>query len=83
MNWKTDLQLRDLEPDQVMEFTCTTCGHVHHCDALVKQVHPELLFAWLDEIERDEVCKKMGCLGRVRLAIYHRSETSGFIGGLA
>ena len=83
MNWKTDLQLRDLEPDQVMEFTCTICGHVHHCDASIKQAHPELLFAWLDEIERDEICSKPGCYGQVRLAIYYNTQTSGFIGGLA
>ena len=48
MNWKTDLQLRDLDPDQIMEFTCLACGHVHHFNAALKQMHPELLFAWLD-----------------------------------
>jgi len=83
MNWKTDLQLRDLDPDQIMEFTCLACGHVHHFNAALKQMHPELLFAWLDEIERDEMCKKPGCFGQTRLAIYHKSETSGFVGGLA
>ena len=83
MNWKRELQLRDLEPDQRLEMTCKTCGHVHYRFARELQIHNELLFAWLDELERDECCHKRGCHGKVRLALCHDHTTSGFIGGLA
>lgn len=83
MNWKTDLQLRDLDADQKIELTCKICGAVQIKQAQDYQARIELTFAWLDEIERDEICKQRGCYGNVRLSIYHKSEQSGFVGGLA
>jgi len=83
MNWKRELQLCDLEPDQRLEFTCRKCAHVHYRLASELQVHHELSFNWLDEIERDECCHRTGCHGHVRLALCHNHSTSGFIGGLA
>ncbi len=83
MNWKTDLQLCDLEPHERFELTCLACGHVHYRTVSELRQHSELTFAWLDEIERDECCHARGCHGRVRLALCHNNLNSGFIGGLA
>lgn len=83
MNWKLELQLCDLEPHQRLEMTCKQCGHVHYRLVSELQSHPELMFVWFSEIERDECCHKMGCRGNVRLMMCHDHSTSGFIGGLA
>jgi len=83
MNWKRELQLRDLEPDQRLEFICKNCGHTHYRFATELQKHNELSLLWLDEVEKDEVCHKRGCFGHVRLSLCHNHATTGFIGGLA
>ncbi len=83
MSWKDELQLLDLDEDQRLEFTCKTCSHVHHYEAGELQISPELLQLWLTEIEARETCKARGCAGSMRLAIYHDSSNSGFIGGVA
>ncbi len=83
MSWKDELQLRDLEPEQILEFTCKTCGHVHHYEAGVLQENRDRICVWLVEIEAAERCKSRGCNGRMRLAIYHDNANSGFVGGLA
>jgi len=82
MNWKHELQLRDLPADQRLELTCKQCGHTHYRTARELQARPELSFCWLDEIESDECCHRRGCHGRVRLALCHDHSTSGFVGGL-
>ncbi len=83
MNWKRELQLCDLEPDQRLECICKACGHMHYLVARDLQVHPELSFTWLDEIERDECCHRQGCHGKIRMAQCHNHTTSGFVGGMA
>ena len=30
MNWKTNLQVLDLDATQRLEVTCKVCGHVHY-----------------------------------------------------
>ena len=82
MNWKRELQLCDLEPDQRLELTCKLCGHVHYRWVRELQAYRELSFVWLDEIERDECCHRRGCKGHVRLVLCHDHSTSGFVGGL-
>lgn len=83
MNWKNELQLSDLDPDQVLEFMCIRCGHTHLKRAAELQAENSMIWAWLDQIEGDEVCKKRGCSGNTRMSIYHNNSTSGFVGGLA
>ena len=81
--WKSQIQVRDLDERQKLEMTCRVCGHVHYLTRSVICVSPEREFFYLDEIERDAVCKARGCRGSVRLAMPSKSATSGFIGGLA
>lgn len=83
MNWKNELMLSDLEPDQVLEFICTKCGHTHLKRAEELQAGNSQSWVWLDQIEADEACRKRGCRGHTRLALYHNNSTSGFVGGLA
>lgn len=83
MNWKTELQVRDLDHDQKLEMTCKVCGHVRYLTTAMVMCSPEREFLYLDEIEAEAVCKARGCRGRVRMAIVRKGGTSGFVGGLA
>lgn len=81
--WKANIQARDLDPDQRLEMTCKSCGHVHYLTRETICISPEHEFLYLDEIERQTICRARGCHGAVRLAMVHRGDTSGFVGGLA
>jgi hypothetical protein len=83
MNWKTSLQVLDLEPTQRLEVTCKACGHVHYLTRAQIEKSPERGFLYLDEIERETVCRARGCRGAVRIALARNGETSGFVGGMA
>jgi len=83
MNWKTDLQLRDITSNQRIEAICKRCGHTHYVNAIMLLRQPELQFIYMDELERMTVCKARGCGGAVRLALVHEGDTEGFVGGLA
>ncbi len=83
MNWKTDLQLRDMGAGQRLEAVCQVCGHTHYVDPEQLLAHEELQFLYLDEVEKMTVCRARGCRGSVRLALTYTGETEGFAGGLA
>ena len=83
MNWKTDLQLRDLDVRQKIEATCKSCGYTWYLDARTILSRPELEFIYIDELERMSVCRARHCEGAVRLALVHDGETEGFVGGMA
>ena len=83
MNWKTELQVRDLEPGQRLEMTCKTCGHVHYLTPVEIMASPEREFLYLDEVERETYCKARRCLGSVRMALIRKDSASGFVGGMA
>lgn len=80
MNWKREIQLRDLAADQSIEIACRQCGHAYY-----RQVS-ELLdlgkMSYLDEVEKRLTCKRRGCRGRVRVSLMDRAETDGFVGGM-
>lgn len=69
MSWKYEIQVRDLDPDQKLEITCKSCGHVHYVTQKLICNSPEREFLYLDEIEKETVCKARGCRGAVRLAM--------------
>ncbi len=81
--WKSQIQVRDLDAGQKLEMTCRTCGHVHYLTKALICTSPEREFLYLDEVEREAVCRARGCRGQVRLAMQSNSATSGFVGGLA
>ncbi len=84
MNWKAQLQIRDLDQEQRLEATCKECGHVHYITpAQVLLQGIERGFLYVDELEAETICKARGCRGQVRLAMVRSGETSGFVGGLA
>ena len=82
-SWKDGIQLGDLAPDQRLEMTCKSCGHVHYLTPTTMIAARVRATLYLDEVERRTKCKARGCKGAVRLALTHRGETSGFVGGLA
>lgn len=83
MNWKRELQLRDIDPDQHLEATCKRCGHTHYVDTAALMRQPGMQFNYMDELERMTLCKARHCGGAIRLALVHDRDTEGFVGGLA
>ena len=73
MNWKTSLQVLDLDSTQRLEVTCKTCGHVHYLthQQIIAQA-PERAFLYLDELERETMCKARACRGAVRIAMVRK-----------
>ena len=80
-NWKTGLQIMDLDPQTKLEVTCKTCGasRYERPGLLINKMG--LDFQYLDEVERLLFCN--ACRGEVRIALSASGETEGFVGGLA
>lgn len=83
MSWKTDLQLRDLDPASRFEVTCLKCGSVRYIRAGDLMTIPKLMQLYLDEIETRLNCRQQRCRGRCRIALGHNHQNEGFVGGLA
>ena len=83
MNWKTNLRVNDLDFNQKLEVTCRECGHLHYLTPKLISVSPEREFLYLDEVERETICRARGCRGAVRIALIRNGEASGFVGDLA
>jgi len=82
-DWKQNIQARDLETDQRLEMTCKSCGHVHYLTRALICVSAEREFLYLDEVERETICKARGCRSAVRMALMRKGDTSAFVGGMA
>ena len=83
MNWQSDLQISDLDPDQMLEVTCKLCGHSRYEEPRKLIDDYGLHFAYLDEVAKLLICHRRGCRGGVRLSLSSEAETEGFVGGLA
>jgi hypothetical protein len=83
MNWKSELQVLDLAPNQRLEMTCKSCGHVHYLTRATIIAQPERQYLYLDELERETVCKARKCYGQVRMALVRDGDASAFVGGMA
>lgn len=83
MNWREDIQLRDLDDNVVIEATCLRCLHTwlqRPVQLLIKVDHRDVN---MDEVAKNLACPQRGCrhVG-VRLELISSEETSGFVGGL-
>lgn len=83
MSWKDSIQVRDLGPDDRLELTCRSCGHVRYLTGAELQARPAASRLTLAEVEPRARCRQRGCGGRMRLAMPRQGETVGFIGGIA
>jgi hypothetical protein len=83
MNWKAELKLTDLPPEERLEVVCRACGKARYetvGDLLACEVFSQ---AYIDEVERGLRCADRFCRGTVRVAQVHDGKTDGFVGGLA
>lgn len=83
MNWKTEIQLVDLGPEQKLESTCERCGHSCYENIHALATKQGMAYDYLDEVERNLICRNPACDGKVRIALSHAGDTEGFVGGLA
>lgn len=83
MSWLTDLQLRDLAPEQQIEVSCKRCGLTRYENPHELLMAEAMQWAYLDEVQDMLRCKARGCDSGVRLSLSSETETEGFVGGLA
>lgn len=83
MNWKTGLQVLDLEAEDRLELTCRTCGHLRYLTGKALHARKGAAMLYLNEVEARARCTQRGCNGRMRMALPPTGETSGFVGGIA
>ena len=84
MNWKTDLQLGDLEGSTRFEITCKRCRKARSItQAEILETNPGFKRLYIDEVEASLCCLKRHCRGGVKLDMMHAGKEEGFVGGLA
>lgn len=83
MNWKTNIQLIDLDDTQKIEVTCRKCKSTRYLNSFLLSSKMNMAFDYIDEVERKTTCEIRGCRGDVRLALITLGDTEGFVGGLA
>lgn len=83
MNWKTGLQILDLDPADRLELVCRKCGHLRYLTGAQLLARQGASHLYLDEVETRARCTQHGCGGRMRMAKPHSGESSGFVGGIA
>lgn len=83
MGWKQSVRVGDLADNQKLEARCRKCGHVHYLTREIVCSGADREYLYIDELERETICKARGCRGNVRLSMVRLDELSGFVGGLA
>ncbi|MDE2042403.1 MAG: hypothetical protein KGJ05_04980 [Alphaproteobacteria bacterium] len=83
MSWKDNIQVRDLDAQDLIELSCRRCRTVRYVDAATLHARKGADRLTLAEVEQRARCRQRGCNGAMRMAMPHRTETKGFVGGLA
>ena len=83
MNWRSNIQVLDLEPDDRLELTCRSCGRMRWLTATELLARREAARLTLGEVEARARCRQRGCHGHMRLAMPSPQDTAGFVGGIA
>lgn len=83
MNWKSNLQVLDLGHGDRLEMVCRKCGHLRYLTGEQLQARKGAARLYLDEVEARARCTQRGCDGKMRMAMPHQGDTSGFVGGIA
>lgn len=83
MNWRTNIQIRDLEPSDRLELLCRNCGTLRWLTGDELLARDGVSHLTLLEVERRARCRQRGCGGGMRLAMPCAHETKGFVGGIA
>ena len=83
MNWKTNIQIRDLDADDRLELTCRKCRTMRWLTGAELQIRKGKEHLTLGEVELRARCRQRGCGGMMRLAMPAPQDTAGFVGGIA
>jgi hypothetical protein len=83
VNWKTDLQLADLEAATAIEIVCKRCGLSRYETPVQLMAQFDFQHAYLDEVECSLHCANRFCRGGVRISLIHDDKNEGFVGGMA
>ena len=83
MNWKTDLQLADLEAATAIEIVCKRCGLSRYETPAQLLAQFDFQHSYLDEVEYSLHCANRFCRGEVRISLVHDDKNEGFVGGMA
>ena len=83
MNWKTNIQILDLNAGDRLELTCRKCSTMRWLTGTELQSRKDKGHLTLGEVERRAKCRQRGCGGAMRLAMPAPQDTAGFVGGIA
>jgi hypothetical protein len=83
VNWKSNIQILDLEADDRLELTCRKCGTFRWLTGAELHARKGKERLTLREVENRARCRQRGCGGTMRLAMPAPQDTAGFVGGIA
>ena len=83
MNWRSNIQILDLNADDRLELTCRKCGTLRWLTGEELQSRTGKERLTLGEVEQRAECRQRGCGGAMRLAMPAPQDTAGFVGGIA
>lgn len=83
MNWKRNIQVLDLEPEDRLELVCRKCNKLRWLTGKELLDRADAKYLWLEDVERRARCRQRGCGGNMRMAMPGEGETTGFVGGIA